>query len=186
LLDELETAGAMPLHARLAQVDPAAAARLHPNDARRVVRALEVFETTGQPISKLQATADAHQPAPARHVFVLDWPREELHERINARVEQMFASGLVAEVEQLRGQPGGLSRTAAQAVGYREVLEHLAGERDLAATIELVKLRTRQFAKRQLTWFRSLSECRAVAMRPEETPAMAAARIVAMSNVALT
>lgn len=159
--------GAAWLHARLAAVDPVAAARLHFNDQRRIIRALEVYEKTGQPISTLQQEFEHARPAEECRVHVLDWPRAELYERIEQRVDTMFADGLVAEVEQLlaAGQTFSrpFSRTAAQALGYREVLEHLAGARDLAATIDLVKTRTRQFAKRQLTWFRSLSECRSVA-----------------------
>src|SRR5207237_9038785 len=108
-------------------------------------------------------------------VFVLDWPREESENRIRLRVDWMFAAGLVDEVQRLCRERSPwrcesqaatvrewttLSRTASQALGYREVLEYLNGQRDLAATIELVRLRTRQFGKRQLTWFRSLSECR--------------------------
>jgi tRNA dimethylallyltransferase len=97
-------------------------------------------------------------------VFVLNWPAEDLARRIDDRVERMFAAGFVDEVRELSRRYGELSRTASQALGYREVIEHLAGQRDLPATIELVKLRTRQFAKRQRTWFRSLSECRSVPM----------------------
>jgi tRNA dimethylallyltransferase len=97
-------------------------------------------------------------------VFVLDWPRDELHARIDARVDEMFAAGLVAEVRGLLGRPQPLSRTAQQAVGYREVIEYLAGRRGLPETVELVKQHTRQLAKRQGTWFRSLSECRFVAV----------------------
>lgn len=148
------------LHGRLAAVDPRSAARLHPRDERRVIRALEVWEKTGRSISDLQQQFDRARPAAECRVFVLTRPKEDLAERIDQRVEAMFAQGLVDEVRQLAAQPRGLSRTASQALGYREVLEHLAGKRDLSATVELVKLRTRQFAKRQMTWFRSLSECR--------------------------
>jgi tRNA dimethylallyltransferase len=159
------------LHARLAAVDPRTAARLHPRDERRVIRALEVWEKTGRSISDLQQQFDRARPAAECRVFVLTRPKEELAERIEQRVEAMFALGLVDEVRQLAAQPRGLSRTASQAVGYREVLEHLAGERDLGATVELVKLRTRQFAKRQMTWFRSLSECRTVSVGGGQNPA---------------
>jgi tRNA dimethylallyltransferase len=168
--------GPAALHRRLAEVDPTAAAKLHPNDARRVIRALEVHHATGQPISTMQQQFEQGRPASECRVFVLDWPREQLEQRMRDRVDAMFEVGLVDEVKRLltklplplgegRGEDAAdldtaLSRTARQAVGYREVLEYLQGDRDLPATIELVKLRTRQFAKRQLTWFRSLSECR--------------------------
>ncbi len=152
------------LHTRLAQVDPLAAIKLLIQDQRRVIRALEVFEKTGKPLSEWQAQFDQGQPAVACKVFVLDWPREQLYDRINRRVDGMFAAGLVEETQRLLTGPP-LGRTAAQAVGYREVLEHLSGLRELDSTIELVKTRTRQFAKRQGTWFRGLSECRFVAVQ---------------------
>ncbi len=159
-LDEIaRNDGPQRLHELLAAVDPAAAAKLHPNDARRLIRALEVHHHTGRPISEHQSQFAAGHAADACRVFVLNWPREELVRRIDARVEAMFACGWLEEVRRLLASGHPLSRTAAQAVGYCEIIEHFAGERDLPATIELIKLRTRQFAKRQLTWFRSLSEC---------------------------
>lgn len=150
------------LHRRLADVDPQGASRLHPNDTRRLVRALEVFEKTGTPISQWQQQFDRGLPADRCRVFLLDWPRDVLYRRVNRRVEIMFDQGLVEEVAGLVGGERPLSKTAAQAVGYREVMEHLAGGPGLAETIDLVKTHTRQFAKRQWTWFRSLSECRSV------------------------
>jgi tRNA dimethylallyltransferase len=158
------------LHSRLKAVDPQAAEKLHPNDIRRIIRALEVHHTTGQPISSLQQQFNQARPASECRVFVLDWPRDQLDERIRRRVDEMFAVGLVDEVRRLiaaapDGSPRQLSRTAQQAVGYKEVLDLLNGERDLPATVDLVKLRTRQFAKRQLTWFRSLSECGWIALQ---------------------
>ncbi len=165
------------LHRRLQAVDPAAAARLHPNDTRRLIRALEVYEITGSPISALQQQFDVGRLADQCRVFVLDWARGELNERINRRVDAMFAAGLVDETRRLFDAARPPGRTAQQAVGYREVIEHLHGERGLAETIELVKLRTRQFAKRQLTWFRSLSECRAVAVAEPFDPKQVAAHI---------
>ena len=156
--------GEESLHARLAAVDPRTARRLHPRDTRRVIRALEVFEKTGRGITELQQQFDRARPAGECRVFVLDWPRPQLGQRIDRRVEAMFAAGLVDEVRRLSASPTPPGRTASQAVGYREVIEHLRGVRDLSETVELVKLRTRQFAKRQMTWFRSLSECRFVEM----------------------
>ena len=165
------------LHARLAGVDPVAAERLHPNDTRRLIRALEVFEKTGKPISQLQEQFEHGRTAEECRVFVLDWPRRELYDRIDRRVERMFAGGLVDEVRRLLIQPGGLSKTAAQALGYREVIDHLQGGPGLPETIELVKTHTRQFAKRQLTWFRSLQECRFVPVEGDIDPVDVARRI---------
>jgi tRNA dimethylallyltransferase len=166
------------LHQRLAAVDPVAASRLHPNDARRLIRALEVFEKTGRSISELQQQFETGRPAGECHVFVLDWPRQELCDRIDRRVEEMFSAGLVEEVRRLLAGPHPLSRTARQAVGYREVIEHLEGRRGLPETVELVQLHTRQLAKRQSTWFRSLSECRFVAISGQFNPAGTAELIV--------
>jgi tRNA dimethylallyltransferase len=162
LEDIARQCGSEHLHRQLAQSDPAAAQRLHPNDTRRLVRAIEVFEKTGRPISELQDQFQTGRTAEACRVFVLDWPRDELQRRIDRRVDEMFAAGLVDEVRQLTDPPGVLGKSASQALGYREVLEHLAGQRDLPETVALVKTHTRQFAKRQGTWFRSLSECRLV------------------------
>jgi tRNA dimethylallyltransferase len=156
--------GPESLHARLAKVDPRSATRLHEHDTRRIIRALEVWEKTGRSISELQQQFDRARPAEECRVFALAWPRGELVARIEWRVDAMFAAGLVEEARGLLSGPRPLGRTASQALGYREVLEHLAGVRGLDETIALVKLRTRQFAKRQMTWFRGLSECRMVAM----------------------
>lgn len=167
LLESAHDQGIHWLHARLAEVDPIAAQRLHPRDARRLIRALEVFEKTGRPISQWQQQFDRARPATECRVFVLDWPRDELYQRIEERVEAMFAAGLIDEVRRLLASGACFSRTARQALGYREVLDYIAGRRNLVDSIELVKTRTRQFARRQLTWFRSLSECRWVRMATE-------------------
>lgn len=176
--------GEQHLHTRLAEVDPQAAARLHPRDRRRIIRALEVLERTGQTLSSQQQQFDRARPADECRCFVLDRPRAELVARIDSRVDAMFAAGLVEETRSLLASHTTLSRTAGQAVGYREVIEHLRGERDLPATVELVKLRTRQFAKRQMTWFRSLSECRTVAVSGEIDATEVADRIVTAFNSA--
>jgi tRNA dimethylallyltransferase len=173
----IEREGAAVLHAELAKVDPIAAERLHPNDGRRITRALEVFHVAGEPISRLQREFDRARPAEACRAFYLDWPRETLHERIDARVEKMFAAGLVDEVRDMHSAGNALSRTAAQGVGYRETIDHLHGKIDLAEAIRLVKLHTRQMAKRQMTWFRSLSECRPIAVAPSDSPDAIAERI---------
>ncbi|MGD9719695.1 MAG: tRNA (adenosine(37)-N6)-dimethylallyltransferase MiaA [Pirellulales bacterium] len=165
------------LHARLAEVDPATARRLHARDTRRIIRALEVKETTGQSITELQQQFDRARCPTECRVFALEWPRAELVARIDARVDAMFAAGLIDEVRVLLARPQPLSRTASQAVGYREVIDHVRGVRDLPATVHLVKLRTRQMAKRQMTWFRSLSECRGVAMTEPLEPGQVAQQI---------
>ena len=171
-------AGAEALHARLARVDPLSARRLHPRDTRRVIRALEVWESTGQSITQMQQQFDRARTADACHAFVLQWPREHLYARIDKRVDAMFADGLVDEVRGLMQAARPLGRTASQAVGYREVIDLLRGVRNLEETVALVKTRTRRFAKRQLTWFRSLSECREIAMTEPIRPDQITQRII--------
>ena len=182
VLEETRVVGAQALHERLQQVDPLSASRLHPHDVRRIIRALECYKLTGQPISHQQLQFDQGLPAEACRVFVLDWPRDALHARIDARVTRMFQSGLVDEVRGLLQRYGSLSKTAIQAVGYREVIGYLQGQASLEETIAQTKTRTRQFAKRQLTWFRSLSECRWLPMHPQETAAQTADRIRTLAD----
>jgi len=179
LREEAERHGSETLHRRLARLDPAAAGRLHPNDLKRIIRALEVHEKPGRPISELQRQFDTGRPAGGCRVFMHARPRAELNERIDRRVDAMFAAGLVEEVRTLLSRPEPLGRTARQAVGYREVIEHLQGERGPAETVELVKRHTRQMAKRQMTWFRSLSECRFVSVEGSVEPATVAEQIAA-------
>ena len=179
LADEARTHPPGELHRRLAEVDRAAAKKLHPNDERRLIRALEVFQLTGTPISVHQRQFERPRPEAIGRVFVLDWPREVLYRRIDERVDAMVAAGLLDEVRRLANGPQELSRTARQALGYRETLEHLAGESDWPSTVAAVKTHTRQFAKRQLTWFRSLEECRPIAVTESDAPRSIAQRIYA-------
>ncbi len=162
LTAEAEDRGREALHARLTEVDPLTAARLHPNDVRRVVRALEVWERTGRPFSSWQGQWELPPAGPPNRCLWLDLPRDELVARIDARVRQMLADGLVEEVRALRALTRPLSREAAQAVGYKELEAYLAGQEDLETAVARVQLHSRQFAKRQKTWFRSLSGCRPV------------------------
>jgi tRNA dimethylallyltransferase len=173
--------GSAELHRRLVVADPIAATKLHPNDTRRLIRALEVFHSTGRPISDQQQQFNVPPTGESPTVFMLDWPRDQLYRRIDDRVDAMFAAGLVDEVRGLVAMDRPLSRTAAQAVGYREVLAHLSGQHDLASTIDLVKLHTRQFAKRQLTWFRSMPECQWNSVGDSFDPGEVATRILASS-----
>ena len=176
---EIEELGMEALRQRLEMVDPLTAHKLHPNDKRRMIRALEVYRQTGQPISHLQREFEEGMSADECRVFVLHWPRQELHRRIESRVDRMFAEGLVDEVRELLERYGELSRTAGQAVGYREVVEHLREEVDLEQTRQNVLTRTRQFARRQETWFRGLSECRWIEMNEPIDPEHVAEEIFA-------
>lgn len=177
------------LHALLAAVDPASASRLSPGDERRLIRALEVLELTGRTITQWQEEAAWSRPPAHRRVFQLRWPRDQLYARINARVTAMFQAGLVDEVRALLASGRSLSRTAAQAVGYREVLDHLEAIRKagpspviLCSTIESVQLRTRRFSRRQATWFRRLTECRAIPLEEPLVPEQVAAQIRALGE----
>ena len=152
------------LHQRLTEVDPTAARRIHVNDTKRLVRALEVYELTGKPISSLQT--DWRSPGPIsgaahRHPatwFGLLWEKDALNRRINARVKSMIAAGWLDETRRLLDQFGDLSRTAAEATGYHELIEHLRGRLSLDDAIEQVKIGTRQLARRQMKWFRRFPE----------------------------
>ena len=177
---EAQAVGPAALHDRLAQVDPVAAAKLHPHDTRRIVRALEVYRATGVPISHLQMQFDEGRPAASCRVYQLLRPREELHRRIAARVDAMFAGGLVEEAAGLLARHGDLGKTASQAVGYREALACLADTLDRQTAIADVTARTRQFAKAQETWFRSLSEVTVVPVEGAERPDATAGRIIAL------
>ena len=141
------------LYRRLAEADPAAAARIHPNDTKRLVRALEVHELTGQPISSFQTHWTGGERRHAAAWVGLDWDREALNRRINARVKAMMTAGWLGEVRRLV-DAGPLSHTAAEATGYRELIDHLAGRLTLEEATEQIKIATRQLARRQMKWFR--------------------------------
>ena len=130
---------------------------------------MEVYHLTGQPISHQQQEFENQTSTNKQFVFQLCWPREVLHSRIEARVQEMFDGGLVAEVESLLSAQQALGRTALQAVGYREVVDYLEGKRDLAETMEQVVYHTRRFARRQETWFRGFPECKQIEMAEELT-----------------
>ena len=152
---ELETVGPAELYEQLRQIDPEAAARLHPNDGVRITRALEVFRVSGRTISAWQAedrTAPVRRPV---KVFGLDLPRAALNERIERRVDGMMAAGLVAEVNGLLEAGFNKTHGPLRSLGYKEIIAYLEGASDLDAAIALIKQNTRRYAKRQQTWFRA-------------------------------
>jgi len=140
------------LFAELAKVDHAYAKKIHPNDLRRIIRALEVYTLTGKPFSHYHGQTRGIEDRYRTEVFVLHRKREELYNRINERVENMFDKGLVREVKRLKKRR--LSRTAKAVLGYKEISGYLKGEYGLEDAKELLKRNTRRYAKRQLTWFR--------------------------------
>lgn len=150
---DLEDAATPQLHTKLAELDPVAAARMEPSNRRRIVRALEVTVGSGRPFSSYGPGLEAYPPTPFRLVGV-SLPSALVRARVEARYQQQLDAGFVDEVRQLAARPQGLSRTAAQALGYRELLAHLRGELALDAALEEAVRRTRQFARRQRSWFR--------------------------------
>ena len=179
---ELKDHGAAGMFERLRQQDPQTAGRLHPNDHRRLVRALEVIHLTGKPLSEQQQ----QDPLPAdqrpRNVYWLRPPRKWLYQRINDRVQNMLQIGLLEEVQRLLAEAPPLSRTAQQALGYRELIDHLQGKLGYAEAVTVIQNRTRQFAKRQHTWYRNLVECLEFQIQAGETSADIADRLLQHSE----
>jgi len=156
LRTDLEATPLSELLRELEQRDPTTFSRIDRQNPRRVIRAVEVIRLTGRPFAEQRANWD-HAPCITHHAsgsFCLTRHPTDLHTRINARVDEVFARGLVDETRRLLDRGLAENKTAMQAIGYRQVVEHLRGDRSLPETIELVKIKTRQFAKRQITWFR--------------------------------
>ncbi len=155
LRQRLEAETSLALHDRLRRVDPERAAKLHPNDRQRVMRALEVYDSTGKTMTELARMKKAElefEPVYA----VLTMERELLRQRLDARFDAMMEAGLLDEVRRLRESGFGRETYVANAYGYAELLRHLDGEMTLAQAVAEAKAKTRAYAKRQLTWFRSL------------------------------
>jgi len=176
---ELEAAPLEELLRELLQNDPVTYERIDRQNPRRVVRALEVIRITGKPFSAQRAAWSPlstlnSQPST---LFGLERAAADLHSRIEARVDEMFARGLVEETRRLLARGLGRNPTAMQAIGYRQVIEHLRGIRPLAETIEVVKTKTRQFAKRQMTWFRRQLAVNWISIEAHEDAAHMAERI---------
>jgi len=153
LRERAEREGTEALHRELAEVDPEAASRIHPRDLQRIVRALEVYRTTGRPISEWQK--ERRPPLEADVLWVgLNLDRRKLYRRIDLRVEDMFRRGLVEEVRALLEMGYGPELPALKTVGYKEVFPYLQGRRSMEETIAQVKTDTHSYARRQLIWFR--------------------------------
>jgi tRNA dimethylallyltransferase len=166
---ELEAAPLEALLAELRERDPVTFAKIDQKNPRRVIRAVEVTRLTGRPFSDQRALWNSKPVTRNLELlFGLSRAAADLHHRIDARVSDMFRRGLVEETRRLLDCGLEQNRTAMQAIGYRQVVEHLRGERPLAATVELVKIRTRQFVKRQLTWLKRHAAPAWIALSPEE------------------
>ena len=171
---EMEAMDSAALLAELEKKDPETFRKIDRQNRRRLVRAVEVIRLTGKPFSAQRAEWTGQAPP---HFFLLQRAPEDLRQRIDTRVDQIFADGLVAETEALLPDLQ-TNRTAQQALGYKQVIEHLRGERDLPATIALVKSRTWQYARRQQTWFRKMHGAITVEVSPSENPTVTAQRIL--------
>lgn len=171
LRERAERDGTPVLHAELARVDPESADRIHPNDYKRIERAIEVHRLTGTPLSTHQTQWSADQMRyPAAKVIGLRRDKEDNSRRINARVKEMISDGLVKEVKSLMNEPNGLGEQARQALGYAQIIAHLDGDTALNDAIEQIKIQTRHFAKHQRTWFRKFAMTRWMEIAPEESP----------------
>lgn len=176
------------LYSQLMDRDPESAARLHPHDMRRIIRALEVHHLTGVPLSKLQCHGPRPETDRPRLAVWLAPERSRLHDRINRRVDDMMAAGWLDETRELINRTPPPSRTACQALGYRELSSFLRSSAtpgmstNLEDTVTQIKTATRQFAKRQYTWFRNLEECRAIPVEASDSPESLATKILQLAD----
>lgn len=155
---EAEQYGNRYLYEKLSRIDPEAASRIHENDTKRIIRAIEVYTHTRKTISE-HIRQSRLEPPPYRYIlFGLDWDREELYRRIDERVDRMICEGLVEETRRLVEMGYDKRSTAMQAIGYKEILPYLKGECSLEEAVEMLKRNTRRYAKRQMTWFRRMQE----------------------------
>jgi tRNA dimethylallyltransferase len=171
---ELEAVSFEALLRELRERDPAAYEKIDKQNPRRVIRAVEVIRLTGRKFSEQRAEWKFEPGPKPENFFAFSRQPDDLRARIGARVDAMFARGLVDETRELLKHGLEQNKTAMQAIGYRQVVEHLRGERALAETIELIKIRTRQFAKRQFTWFRAQKNLEWIELKPDESPATVA------------
>lgn len=154
---ELTAHGLPPLFKELLSRDPLSAERYGPNDRQRIIRALEVIRSTGKPFSQFHQQ-DFSRPRLPALTFVLSWPRDELYDRINRRVQVMLEAGLLDEVRNYMHNDYSRDNPAVKALGYRELLDHLDGRLSLQDALEAMKRKSRNYAKRQETWFRSIPD----------------------------
>ncbi len=167
--------GSASLHKKLQAVDPQAAAKIHPNDTRRIVRALEVFQRCGRPISQLQKERRGLSDEYEVRIFCLNMPRDRLYRRIDNRVEKMLKEGLAAEVKRLLKLK--LSKTASCAIGIKELKGYFKSLYGLEEAAKLMKKNTRNYAKRQLTWFRRDKRIEWIEVSEKASPVCVASRI---------
>ena len=158
LEEELERSGIDVLYERLVQSDPEAAKLIHPNNTRRVIRALAVHKALGITFSEKNRKSKDKGPEYPFKVFMIDWDRAELYDRINRRVDIMIENGIIDEARMLKDSGVDRSSTCWQAIGYKEMLKYLEGEETIEQAADRIRTGTRHYAKRQLTWFRGMGE----------------------------
>jgi len=175
-----EKKGSSYIYKKLVKVDPDAASRIHPNDRKRIVRALEVYQSTGKPISVLQRQRRGLAGDYDIKSFYLDLNRQEIYRRINSRLQDMFEDGLIKEVKRLLEIR--LSRTARSCLGIKEISDYLGGRRDLESTKERIKRNTRNYAKRQISWFRRDKRIQWIKIKKSDSPKEIAKNICQMTR----
>lgn len=158
LFSELERSGADVMYEKLKQIDPEAASKIHPNNTRRLIRAIAVYKATGKTFTQKNSESKKKGPEYPFKVFFLDVDRELLYDRINKRVDMMFDQGLEEEVRSLYSSDAARSSTCFQAIGYKEFAGYFEGNSSLDEVREKIKLNSRHYAKRQMTWFRAMPD----------------------------
>jgi len=164
-----ETEGLAELHRELTKIDPDAAERINPNDARRIIRALEVYQLTGKPISSFQKQWEQRQMKYDLTIIGLRRDKADASSRINRRVKKMIDAGLVYEVRSLLDEEKPLGKQACCAIGYAEIIEHLRGQTSLEDAIESIKINSRRLAKGQRTWFKTFQNVHWLDIAEDET-----------------
>ncbi|MDO8662539.1 MAG: tRNA (adenosine(37)-N6)-dimethylallyltransferase MiaA [Candidatus Omnitrophota bacterium] len=172
---QLKKYGRNYLYKKLKRIDKRAAEKIHPNDTKRVIRALEVFEATGRPISGLQIEREGMTKDYDLKIFCLNMERNTLYRRIDRRVDSMFNEGLLKEVRKLTGKK--LSATSSYAIGMKELDGYFKGNYDLEEATRLIKRNSRRYAKRQLSWFRKDKRIKWFKIKENDTPKIIARRL---------
>ena len=169
LQERAQAEGLARLYQELTKIDSVAAERINPNDSKRIIRALEVYRITGKPISSLQRQWGDSQPKDDWTIIGLRREKAEESRRINGRVKNMIAAGLIDEVKALLAEEKPLSKQARCAIGYAEIIEYLKGQIELEDAVELIKKNTRRLAKNQRTWFKTFKNVHWLDVEPDET-----------------
>jgi tRNA dimethylallyltransferase len=170
LREELKQLSAEALHQKLQSVDPASAQRLHPNDVRRVIRAIEVFTLTGESITARQKQFGQLKPGLSRSLFFVRREKDDMDERINSRVERMMAAGWLDECKALLKLKEPLANGPMQAIGYQQLFDFIQAGGNLDEAVTKIKTKTRRFARRQITWFKHFPDARLLVTDKDQSP----------------